>query len=200
MLFWIVYILIYLPVKIIYPTKVIGRKNLGKGKAIYACNHQHWSDIPIFACGFNRRIYALAKAELFKKKLRGWFLKEIGCISVNRGEPDIGAVKGVLRILKQKDKPIMIFPTGHRESSATDVQEIKHGVAMFSVKAQAPIVPVVLTRKPRPFRINRMIIGEPLDMTSYEGRRADKQLLEEISQNLSKALEDLVISDKTNKK
>lgn len=199
MLFWIVLILIYLPIKIMFPTRVIGRKNLPKGKAIYAPNHQTNCDIMIIACGIFRRMFALGKAELYKTKFDNWFLNGIGCIKVQRGQADIEAVKNVLTVLKKKQKPVVIFPTGTRNSSPEEIENLKSGVAMFSVKAQAPIVPMVLIKRPKLFRFNKLVIGEPLDLTKYEGRPANKELYTEIVEDLQQAMEKL-IADNTKKR
>lgn len=197
-MFWIIIILIFLPVKILFPTRVIGKKNLPKGKAIYASNHQTNFDIMIIACGIFRKMYALGKAELFKTKFSSWFMKSIGCIKIERGKADIEAVKNVMTILNKKNKPIVIFPTGTRNSSPDEIQDLKNGVAMFSTKTHSPIVPMVLIKKPRLFRPNKLIIGKPLDLSKYEGRRADKELYAEISHDLSQAMEQL-ISENTKK-
>lgn len=200
MLFYIVLILIYLPIKIIFPTIVKGRKNLPKGKAIYAPNHQTNFDIMIIACGLYKRMYALGKAELFTNKLTSWFLKGIGCIKINRGTADIDAVKNVFTVLKKKQKPVVIFPTGTRNSSPEEVQDLKNGVAMFSVKTQSPIIPMVMIKKPIPFRINKLIIGEPLDLSKYEGKPTNKELYDQISQDLSEAMEKLIQDNAKKKK
>lgn len=184
--------IIFIPIKLFFPTIVKGRKNLPKGKAIYASNHQTNFDIMVLACGLYRRIYALGKAELFKNKFISWFLRGIGCVKINRGTADIEAVKNVYTVLKKKQKPIVIFPTGTRNSSPDEVQDIKNGVAMFSVKTHSPIVPMVLIKKPVPFRINKLVIGKPLDLSKYEGMPANKELYAQISQDLSVAMEQLI--------
>lgn len=200
MLFYIVLAIIFIPIKLLFPTIVKGRKNLPKGKAIYASNHQTNFDIMVLACGLYRRIYALGKAELFKNKFISWFLRGIGCVKINRGTADIEAVKNVYTILKKKQKPIVIFPTGTRNSSPDEVQDIKNGVAMFSVKTQSPIVPMVLIKKPVPFRINKLVIGKPLDLSKYEGMPANKELYAQISQDLSLAMEELIEQNTKKKK
>lgn len=191
-MFWIILTLIFLPIKILFPTKIVGKKNLPKGKAIYASNHQTNFDIMIIACGIFRRMYALGKAELFSNKFSSWFMHSIGCIKVERGKADIEAVKIVFNTLNKKNKPIVIFPTGTRNSSPDEVQDLKNGVAMFSTKTHSPIVPMVLIKKPRLFRPNKLVIGKPLDLSKYEGRKADKELYAEINRDLTNAMEQLI--------
>ena len=191
-MFWIVLLIIFIPIKLFLPTRVVGRKNLPKGKAIYASNHQTNFDIMIIACGIFRRMYALGKAELFKGKFLSWFMRSLGCVRIERGKPDIDAVKQVFSILNKKNKPIVIFPTGTRNSSPDEIQDLKNGVAMFSAKTHSPIVPMVLVKKPGFLKFNKLVIGKPLDLTKYEGRKADKELYAEISQDLSNAMEQLL--------
>ena len=65
MLFYILLILLYIPLRLLYPTKVIGKKNLLKGKCIWACNHMTNMDIVILHVIARRKINPLAKKELF---------------------------------------------------------------------------------------------------------------------------------------
>ena len=192
MLFWIVLLLIWLPITIAFPTKIIGKKNLIKGKSIWACNHQSNADIMIIATKCFTRIYALGKSELAKNKLTSSFLKGIGCVFVKRGQADLDAVKSTLRILKQKQKPVVIFPTGTRTSSPDEVENLKNGVVMFALKSKSPIVPMVLVRKPKFFRRNRLIIGKPIDVTPYLDRQKDKTIYTEINNLITVSMEDMI--------
>lgn len=192
MLFWISLICLWPIMTIFFPTRVIGRKNVLKGKCIWACNHQSNCDIMVIGTKIFTRIYALGKIELFKNKFLGWYLKKIGCISVHRGQADITAVKQCLRVLKDKQKPLVIFPTGTRSSTPDEVQNLKNGVAMFSLKSDANIVPMVLVRKPKLFRRNRLVIGEPIDISKYADRKNDKSVYEEINKELSGKMEKMI--------
>ena len=192
MWFWLTLVLIWLPVTILFPTRVIGKKNLIKGKSIWASTHQSNVDIMIIATKIFTRIYALGKAELFKNKIFGGYLKRLGCVPVKRGQADINAVKNVLRILKEKQKPIVVFPSGTRTSTLDEINNLKNGVVMFALKSQAPIVPVALVRKAKLFRRNRLVFGEPIDITPYLERAKDKSVYAEINEILSLRLEGLI--------
>lgn len=192
MLFWIVLIIVFLPITIFLPTRIVGRKNLPKGKAIYACNHQTNADIFVIGTKLRKRIYALAKAEIFKSKISNWFFKGIGGVKINRGKADIQAIKDVLTVLNKKQKPIVIFPTGTRNSSPEEVQDAKNGVAMFALKSKSPIIPMVLIKKPRIFRFNKLVVGKPLDLSKYENMPATKEVYAEISKDLVDAMEKLI--------
>ena len=191
-MFWISMCLFWIHVTLFYPTRIIGKKNLVKTKAIWAANHTSNMDALIIGTRIFRRFYSLAKAELFKKKLFAKYMKSLGAISVNRGASDIQAVKTTLRVLKEKNKPVLIFPTGTRESSPEEVQDLKNGVAMFALKANAPIVPIVVVRKPKIWRFNRVVVGEPIDVSKYQGQKAGKEVFDEINAELTKRMEELI--------
>ena len=93
MLYWWAMILVWPFFTIFFPTKVYGKKNLIKGKCIWACNHQSNNDIFVLATKLFARVYILGKKELFKNKFVGGFLKKLGGIPVSRGEADITASK-----------------------------------------------------------------------------------------------------------
>jgi len=185
MIFWITMTLIWPFFTIFFPTRVIGRKNLIKGKVIWACNHQSNWDIWVIGTRIYKRFYTLGKKELFKSKIVGGFLKKLGTIPVDRGKPDIEAVKSCLRVLKDKKKPLVIFPTGTRTSSPDEVKNLKNGVSMFATKADAKIVPIVLVRKPKFLRRNRMIIGESIDPKNFEN-------YDQINEQLTLQMEEMI--------
>ena len=191
MIYWISMIIFWIGM-LFFPTRVIGKKNLNKGKCIWAANHTTNLDVLIIGTKAFTRFYALGKAELFKHKLMGGYLKRLGCIKVKRGQADIEAIKQCLRILKDKQKPLLIFPSGTRESSAEEVQNLKNGVAMFALKANCPIIPIVLVRKPMFLRPNRLVIGEPIDISQYQGQKQSKEIYDEINAKLTKSMEDMI--------
>ena len=195
-MFWFTITLIWPFFTIFFPTKVIGRKNLVKGKAIWACNHQSNWDIWVIGTRIYKKFYTLGKQELFKSKIVGAFLKSIGTIPVNRGKADIQAVKSCLRVLKDKQKPLVIFPTGTRTSSPDEVQNLKNGVSMFATKSDAKIVPIVLVRKPKFLRTNRMVIGEAIDPKDYNSY---EEINKELTHRKEEMLEKYSYKSKKNK-
>jgi len=154
------YILCWLPLKILYPIKIIGKKNLIKGKAILCCNHYTKSDfIPIFYAA-KTKVFALCKKELVNTKFKKWFLTHLRAIPINRAKPEISAFKKCFDVLN-KNYNLLIFPEGTRTSSE-EVESLKQGTAMFCLKSKAPIIPMVYPKKLKMFHKNKLIIGEPL--------------------------------------
>lgn len=160
MLYKILYILCYLPIKLLFPVKIIGKKNLIKGKAILCCNHQSNIDtIPIYYAG-KTKVYALCKKELCNTKFKSWFLKKLRAIPVNREKPEISSIKKCMEVLN-KNYNLLIFPQGTRMKTEEAVG-IKEGVAMFALKTKAPVIPMVYLKKNRVFRRNKLVIGQPI--------------------------------------
>ena len=81
--------------------KVSGLENIPeKGGFIMAANHNSALDVIYVEYKLKRRVRWMAKAELFKNKLVGWFLKKLGAFPVKRGAVDINAAKTVFELLK----------------------------------------------------------------------------------------------------
>jgi len=169
MLFWIMKLILYIPFWIICPTIIKGKKNLPKGKVILVCNHKSNLD---YLYLFNRiwhRQFVLAKKSVFKKGFVGWFFKTCGGIPVDRQNVGLDTIKNCLKVLKN-NKLLIIFPEGTRNKTNEKLLEFKAGASIFAIKANAPIVPVFITKKPKPFCFNKIVIGKPIYFDeSYKG-------------------------------
>lgn len=160
MLYKILYILCYLPIKLLFPVKIVGKKNLIKGKAILCCNHQSNIDtFPILYAG-KTKVYALCKKELCNTKFRAWFFKKMRAIPVNRAKPEISSIKKCFEVLNNNYN-LLIFPQGTRMKTEEAVG-VKEGVAMFALKTKAPVIPMVYLKKNKVFRRNTLVIGKPI--------------------------------------
>lgn len=156
--------------KLLWPTTIIGRENFDgvHGKAILVCNHYSTVDSMIICCNlFKKYNNALVKSEAFKNPVERWFLYKMGCIPVHRGEADMQAVKNVFKVLR-RDEKILVFPEGTRNKQGTKkLQQIKPGVAMFSIRMDAPVIPMMYYRMHKIGRRNYAIIGKPFKVTDY---------------------------------
>lgn len=63
-----------------------------------------------------KRYTILAKQELFKNPLIGWFLSCMGAVPIDRGKGDMGTVNKVTDECKN-GTPILIFPEGTRSKT-----------------------------------------------------------------------------------
>lgn len=207
MVFVILFGLLYLPVSLLYPTKVINKKRMPKKvKCIATSNHYSNLDPLIYNFRFVKKFKFLAKKELFKNKLAAWFFRSIGAIKVDRNQVSPSVFKECLKQLKN-DKQLFIFPEGTRNKQDTEeMGDIKSGVITFASKGEAEIIPMLMYRKPKLFRKNYIIVGEPFKVEGEDPKRLTKEELEANTERYVKVMDSLrteldnIVNKKKNKK
>lgn len=207
MVFVILFGLLYLPVSILFPTKVINKKRMPKGrKCIATSNHYSNLDPLIYNFRFVKKFKFLAKKELFKTKLSAWFFRSIGAIRVDRNQVSPSVFKECLKQLKN-DKQLFIFPEGTRNKQDTEeMGDIKSGVITFASKGEAEIIPMLMYRKPKLFRKNYIIVGEPFKVEGEDPKRLTKEELEANTERYANVMDSLrieldnIVNKKKNKK
>ncbi len=203
-MFYIIIAIVFIPVLILYPTKIIGKKNVPKkGRVIFCANHQSNADSVLLITRFRRQKF-LAKKELAKKPIPRWFLSTMGAIFVDRNNPGIEAYKKCINHLK-KEKALTVFPEGTRANiSDLEQMQMKNGLAMFALKTDSPIVPMVILNKPKLFRRNKIIVGKPFKLDKVE--KVTKEELAKASEIISQKMQETkqnylnVLEEKKNKK
>lgn len=174
-----------------FPTKFIGKKNLPKGACIIASNHTSNMDAVNLAVHTWEKKYFLAKKELFKNKLVGFFMRKWGGIKIDRQGNDVNAFKESLKVLKN-NKKLVIFPEGTRTHNENmELGEVKQGVAMFAIKAKVQIVPMFIVKKPKVWRRNKVVIGEPFELTEFYGKRLSAEELAQATEIVAKKMDEL---------
>ena len=165
MIFWICFSIIFIPMIIFFPIKRVGKKNLKelKGKNyIVSCNHMSNFDPVLLDIKIGKKFRFLAKKELFKNKFGAFFLRSYGGVPVDRKNVDPTSIKETLRLI-QKGKKVAIFPQGTRKPTPIiEDGSAKEGVAMFSIRTGTPVVPMMFSRKIKPFRFVKLYIGKPI--------------------------------------
>lgn len=161
MFYWFIKLLLVIPFGLLFPCRIVGKKRIPKGKCIIVCNHKSNLDYIYLWNNIWRKQFVLAKKELFKYKLPSWFFKKMGGICVDRDKIDISVIKSSLTVLKN-EKVLTIFPEGTRNKTEQDLLEFKAGASVFSIKANAPIVPMYIQKKPHIFGFNKIVVGEPI--------------------------------------
>ena len=158
-------VILFIPFRVIFPTRIVGRENLRKvkGGKIVASNHFSNFDGVLLVVFFYPYTFArkfLAKVELAKKKFFAFVLRSFGAIFINRKSLDVKAMREAVSTLK-KGKTLIMFPEGTRnKEGAEDTKDLKGGVIFFAQKADATIVPVTFLHRPRPFKMNKIIVCE----------------------------------------
>ncbi len=172
-------------VKVVFRVRIEGEENIpAEGGCIVCANHSsNWDPVFLIVL-LSRRIFFMAKAELFKVPLLGWLIKSIGMIPVKRAGTDISAVRTAINVLKE-DKALGIFPSGRRVKKGEEAGA-KSGVAFIAVKAAVPVVPIYIETTYKPFSKLTIHIGEAHDFAVYNKAKLTSEQLSEISSDLFK--------------
>ena len=175
-----------------WPTKIYYKEKFpGRGNVICVCNHYSAIDAnAIYSRLFAFKGRIAVKAEALKSKFVEKGMAALcRAIGVKRGKSDLGAVKSMLGELKAKK--------GYK--SDTDLTEdfksllpFKDGAAAIAVKSGAVIVPTLYYRPLRPFgfRKNRLIVGDPIDVSEYVGKKAH-EVKSEITRIVREKMQDM---------
>ncbi|MBU1035411.1 1-acyl-sn-glycerol-3-phosphate acyltransferase [bacterium] len=141
MFYYVARALCWLLLKIFWRMEIIGIENLPEsGGLIIASNHVSYLDPAVLVASLNRKIYFIAKKEVFKNTFVSFILKSLNAFSVDRENVDILAFKKAINILRE-EKVLGIFPEGTRSSNG-ELQELKLGAIKIAMKTGVPILPV----------------------------------------------------------
>jgi len=173
-------ILVKLILLFFFRIKVEGRDNEPQDGAVIVCsNHISWWDPPLIGCILKRRVFFMAKQELFQSPLFGCILKLLGAFPVKRGSPDRKAIKKSLQVLKQ-NKVLGLFPEGTR-SKTGKLQKPEPGVGFIAIKSRAKILPIAIKGKYGLFKPIHVKIGKPMELKEYYKGKISHGKIEEAS-------------------
>ena len=193
MFYVIGFIIMFLPIVLLFPTKVIHKENLPKKgtKTIVTCNHYSNWDPVIVDIFLRRKFRYMGKKELFENKFVGFFLKDFGGIPVDREQITPSMFKMTMGELK-KGNQVFIFPEGTRNKAGTkELQEIKPGFLAFASRGESTITPMIIYQKHRVFRKNYIIIGKPFELIGENPKRLTKEEMDENFERYLKVMNDL---------
>lgn len=126
--------------KLFYDFRIEGAENIPQDKpVVLASNHRSYADPVILTMPMKLPVSYMAKEELFKNKLFGWFIRKLGAFPVVRGSGDMSVIDDSIRIL-ESGRNLVIFPEGTRSKDGR-VGKGKTGVALIAAKSGADVVP-----------------------------------------------------------
>ncbi|MBM4024332.1 MAG: 1-acyl-sn-glycerol-3-phosphate acyltransferase, partial [Planctomycetes bacterium] len=122
---------------------VYGRENVPReGAYILAGNHQSYLDPVFCGVGIRRRLTFVARDTLFRYRLSGWLLHSVNAIPIERGRPDISAIKTFIARLRQGEA-VCLYPEATRTNDGRIIP-FKPGFGLLCRRAKAAVVPVLV--------------------------------------------------------
>lgn len=141
--------------------RVRGKENIPEGAAVMCCNHSAFSD-PVWIIVYGNLPVlprTMAKKEAIKTPVIGALYQKLGGFPVDRNGADISAVKTAMKTLKEGNK-LIIFPEGTRIRGGKK-SEPHNGAMLIAARTKAPVVPIFLSTKKRPFSKVDLVFGKP---------------------------------------
>jgi glycerol-3-phosphate dehydrogenase (NAD(P)+) len=178
--YWGVRVLVQPTILLYFRVRRIGREHIPSGPVILAANHRSFLDPWVIGICLRRPIYFVAKQELFKNRLIGWFLNCLGAFPVRRGESDEESM-ATARALLERGEAVVIFPEGTRRRSGP-LREPKRGVGRLALESGAPVIPVAITGTER---ARRGLVIRPVRVDIRCGRPLSYPRLDRPSQHLA---------------
>lgn len=173
-LYYILFSLAWVLVRIMFPIRVIGKKNLKKGGFVLAPNHVNALD-PLFvvlARGFGKKMLIMGKEELFNKNIfLDFFLNISGTFPVNRGSGDKEALNEAIEDVKN-GRGLLIFPEGTRSKDGK-LGRLKSGAFVVAMQTETDMIPCSISYKGgnqnvKPFHRVTVVFGEPMSMQELD--------------------------------
>lgn len=167
-------IILYPFYRLLFWYSVTGLENIPQtGGVIFSSNHISYLDPVLWIIVIRRRIRFMAKQELFKNPLLGWFLRRMDVFGIERGGGDMAAVKTAIRVVRNGEI-LGLYPEGTRSKNGKPGRA-KTGVALIAKAAKCDVVPaaVICRGKLRPFKRIRLVVGKPVSYQEIADRAPD---------------------------
>ncbi|MGM0461195.1 MAG: lysophospholipid acyltransferase family protein [Fibrobacterota bacterium] len=130
-------------------------------------NHQGLFDIPLIMSVVPWKIAFIAKKELKKAPIIGWWMQHLGVVFLDRSSKRqaIAAINQGVRQLQAGD-PLVIFPEGTRSKGGA-VAPFKKGSMKLAKKSDVPVVPVSICGSYKIFEEKRLIQRAHITITVH---------------------------------
>ena len=164
--------------------EVRGTENIPReGKVVLAANHISLLDPPTIGAACPRPVHFMAKEELFRNPVMGWFLRYVHTFPVHRGRIDRKAVMESFKVLKN-GAVLGIFPEGKRTRGGS-VGPFHEGFAGIAIKAKVPVLPAAIVNSeflPKKTGPVRVIFGKPI--MAPAGKASDHDVVTAFSEEI----------------
>lgn len=172
-----------------------GKENIPNVPCCYIGNHTSILDIPLLIDSVGKCMGFVAKQEMAKAPILGYWMKQYNCVPLDREN-----AREAIKVIRQGAENIKngysmaIFPEGTRSKDGK-LREFKKGSLKLATMAKAPIVPVSIDGAYRAFEIDRkfksiditITFGEPI-YTENLTREEEKGLMDKVREVIAKNL------------
>jgi 1-acyl-sn-glycerol-3-phosphate acyltransferase len=172
-----------------------------KGPLIIYTNHVNILEIPIIYTHIQpRRLRGMALADRWNNPVLGWILDVVEAIPLQRGEPDIIAIRRGLKVL-EKGEILGISPEGTRSHDGI-LQPGHPGVVLLALHSGAPLIPVAYfgaenyTKNLRRLRRTdfHLRVGKPFHLDT-RGEKVTREIREKMTEEMMYQLAVLLPSE-----
>lgn len=168
-----------------------------EGGVLFLSNHVSFLDPVIVGSAANREVHYMARSNAFDIPGLGKLIAVYNAYPVNRGAPDLGALRKTISLLKEGNA-VLIFPEGTRSVDGT-LGKARDGACFIAHRAGVPTIPVfhsgaerVLPRNSKRLRRAKLTVtfGEPLELITeeFETRR---EMYQHMGNQIMEAIADL---------
>jgi 1-acyl-sn-glycerol-3-phosphate acyltransferase len=165
-----------------FKVTVKGLENIPAEGCILAMNHTSNYDSLLAGTHTPRKMFIMAKEELFKMRFFAWLITEMGAFPIKREQADLKSLKHTLKLIKQGNI-FSIFIEGTR-SKTGEMGEAKKGIGFIVNKSNAPVIPTYIYGcKGGWFKPAGVIFGQPIQFEEgLEYERIATKIAEAIQQ------------------
>ena len=171
--------------------EVEGYDNIPDKTCVFMGNHQSILDIPVMRYSTQRTLDFVAKKELAKAPLIGYWITHVKSVTIDRDNVREGmkAINQAVNNIKDGYN-FTIFPEGTRSKDGK-IHEFKRGSIKIATKSKAPIVPVAIKGTSACFEDSKefvpgkvkVIFGEPIE-TENLSKEVEKELMLRVEESV----------------
>ncbi len=179
--------------------EVIGLENIPQGAAIITCNHRSDIDPSIISIAIPRYMSWIIADYMKHVPITSWMIKKTGMVLMNvEGKVTPSSLKQAFKVL-ESGALLSIFPEGERYIFSNDftapLAEFHRGFALIAIKAQVPVVPVVIC----PVKERLEAIKIPKSIRPYLARRYNLDQIHNIPryQSVKVVIDPPIVVDKS---
>lgn len=146
--------------------KRFGAENIpATGPVLIVSNHlSNWDPPFVGTTSRPRRVYFMAKSELFKFTPLGWLIGKVGAFPVERGGADRDAIRTAREVLRRGEALVM-FPEGTRSLSG-NLRPFFPGAALMAFEPGVQVIPAAIWGSQHRFGPVTVGFGPPVDLSS----------------------------------